>query len=239
MPDRAAAEDPFAAAVIGNAEAVFIAGGDQANYINFWMGTPVQEALNRAIARKVPIGGTSAGLAVLGGFIYSAQGDARDGPALKSSEVLSNPLNPRVTIVQRFLNIALLSDVITDTHFSARDRMGRTLVFMARILQDGKARRIRDIAVDQGTGVLLEPHGMATVVGDGFAYFLDAAGKPQTWLARTPLTFRGVAIRSLQAEERFDLRRWSSRQGIAYSVSVESGVIHSTLPGGAVYQTKK
>jgi hypothetical protein len=80
---------------------------------------------------------------------------------------------------------------------------------------------------------------MATVVGDGFAYFLDAAGKPQTWLARTPLTFRGVAIRSLQAEERFDLRRWSSRQGIAYSVSVESGVIHSTLPGGAVYQTKK
>ena len=57
---------------------MFIAGGDQANYINFWMGTPVQSALNDAIARGVPIGGTSAGLAVLGEWAYSAQGDKPD-----------------------------------------------------------------------------------------------------------------------------------------------------------------
>ena len=99
LPDRAAAEDPFAAAAIRNAEAVFIAGGDQANYINFWMGTPVQQALNEAIARHVPIGGTSAGLAVLGEFVYSAQGDAADGPALTSPETLSNPFDARVTLV--------------------------------------------------------------------------------------------------------------------------------------------
>lgn len=82
MPDRAAAEDPFAAAAIRKAGAVFIAGGDQAHYINWWMGTPVQQALNDAIARSVPIGGTSAGLAVQGEFIYSAQGDTPDGPDL-------------------------------------------------------------------------------------------------------------------------------------------------------------
>jgi hypothetical protein len=124
MPDRAAAEDPFAAETIRKAEAVFIAGGDQANYINFWMGTPVQQALNDAIARNIPIGGTSAGLAVQGEFIYSAQGDTPDGPDLSSPETLSNPFNPRVTIVHHFLNNPLLRDMITDTHFSARDRMG-------------------------------------------------------------------------------------------------------------------
>ena len=235
LPDRAAAEDPFAAAAIRNAEAVFIAGGDQANYINFWMGTPVQQALNAAIARNVPIGGTSAGLAVLGEFVYSAQGDAPDGPALTSPEVLSNPFSPRVTTVHQFLDNPLLKEVITDTHFSARDRLGRTLVFMARILQDGKARHIRDIAVDERTGVLLEPGGMATVIGAGSAYFLQATQNPEICKANTPLTFRGVAVRSLRADERFNVLQWSSSEGTSYTLSVESGAIHSTLPGGAVY----
>ncbi|MBZ5667693.1 MAG: cyanophycinase [Acidobacteriia bacterium] len=238
MPDRAAAEDPFAAAAIRNAEAVFIAGGDQANYINFWMGTPVQQALNDALARNVPIGGTSAGLAVQGEFIYSAQADPPDGPDLSSPETLANPFHPRVTIVHQFLNNPLLKEVITDTHFSARDRLGRTLVFMARILQDGKARHIRDMAIDERTAVLLEPGGMATVVGAGSAYFLQASQNPETCKANTPLTFRGVAVRSLHADERFNVSQWSSNEGISYTLSVESGVIYSSLPDGAVYTTK-
>lgn len=238
MSDRAAAEDPFATAAIRHAEAIFIAGGDQANYINYWMGTPVQQALNDAIAGNIPIGGTSAGLAVLGEFVYSAQGDLPDGPALTSSEVLSNPLNPRVTIVHQFLVVSLLKDVITDTHFAARDRLGRTLVFMARILQDGKASRIRDIAVDQGSGVLLDPNGIGTVVGDGSAYFLQATRKPEVWKANTPLTFRGITVRSLSAGQQFNVRDWASNEGISYALSVEAGTVHSTLPEGALYTNK-
>lgn len=238
IPDRAAAQDSFVPSIIRHAEAVFIAGGDQANYINFWMGTSVQEALNDALARRVPIGGTSAGLAVLGEFAYSAQGDAPDGPSLTSPEVLSNPFSPRVTIVQRFVDIPLLKEVITDTHFSARDRLGRTLVFMARILQDGKARRIRDIAVDQGAGLLLDPDGMGTVLGDGSVYFLQATRRPESCKANTPLTFRGIAVQSLHADEQFNVLQWSSSQGVSYTLSVEAGTIHSTLPDGTVYTNK-
>jgi cyanophycinase len=235
IPDRAAASDPFVAAAIRKASAVFIAGGDQANYINFWMGTPVQQALNEAVARKIPIGGTSAGLAVQGEFVYSSQGDLPDGPDLSSPETLANPLNPRVTIVHVFLDNPLLKDVITDTHFSARDRMGRTLVFMARILQDGRAHSIRDIAVDQRTAVLLEPNGVATVVGAGAAYFIAATQPPEICKANTPLTFRGVTVRSLHADEQFNVLQWSSSAGVSYTLSVESGTIHSTLPNGAAY----
>ena len=148
VPNREAASDPFVAQTIRNAEAIFIAGGDQANYVNFWTDTPVQESLNDAIHRGIPVGGTSAGLAVLGEFAYSAQGDKPDGPDLQSKAALENPFNPQVTIVHDFLRIPVLRGVITDTHFSARDRLGRLVVFMARILVDGDAKAIHGIGVD-------------------------------------------------------------------------------------------
>jgi cyanophycinase-like exopeptidase len=125
--------------------------------------------------------------------------------------------------------------VITDTHFSARDRMGRTLVFMARILRDSRAHQIRDIAVDQRTAVLLEPDGLATVVGAGAAYFLASTQPPETCKANIPLTFRGVTVRSLRANEQFNVLQWSSSTGVSYTLSVEAGTIHSTLPSGSAY----
>src|ERR1700733_8410340 len=72
IPDRKAAQDPAVAGIIRHAEAVFIAGGDQARYIHFWLGTPVQDAINANLSGGKPIGGTSAGLAVEGEFIYGA-----------------------------------------------------------------------------------------------------------------------------------------------------------------------
>src|SRR5262244_3165801 len=40
IPNRTAASDAFVISTIQNAEALWIAGGDQSNYINFWKGTP-------------------------------------------------------------------------------------------------------------------------------------------------------------------------------------------------------
>jgi cyanophycinase len=237
LKSREAAKDPFVAEAIRHAEAVFIAGGDQAHYINWWMNSPVQQALNEAIERGVPIGGTSAGLAVQGEFVYSAQGDAPDDKDLSSEQTLVNPYHPRVTIVHAFLKNPLLKDVITDTHFAARDRMGRTLVFMSRILQDRRAREIRDIAVDERTSVLLNSDGQAVVVGAGHAYFLQATQLPEVCKAGVPLTFRGVAARSLAAGQHFDVGHWSSTDGTAYTLRVEKGVVRSSLPDGGAYTT--
>ena len=235
LTSRAAAQNPFVADAIRHAEAVFIAGGDQAHYINWWMDTPVQQALNEAIQRGVPIGGTSAGLAVQGEFVYSAQGDSPNDKDLNSPQTLANPYHPRVTIVHAFLKNPLLKNVITDTHFAARDRMGRSLVFMARILQDGKAREIRDIAVDERTSVLLDPDGHAVVVGAGHAYFMQSTQAPEVCKPVTPLTFRGIAVRSLAAGQRFDVALWRSNDGVSYTLSVEAGVVKSSLPDGSIY----
>src|SRR6266568_4843976 len=42
IPNRTAASDPFVVNAIQKDEALWIAGGDQSNYINFWKGTPVE-----------------------------------------------------------------------------------------------------------------------------------------------------------------------------------------------------
>lgn len=234
IPTRAAAEDPFVAQQIREAEAIFISGGDQANYLNFWQGTPVQQEINDAIGRGVPVGGTSAGLAVQGEFMYSAQHDKADGPDLSSSAALADPWEDQVVIVRNLLAIAPLADTITDTHFSKRDRMGRSLVFLARILEGGTVPAIQGIAVDEHTAVLLDADGSSRVVGTGAAYFLRAATKPAVCRKGTPLTFAGVAVKRLRAGDSFQVKEWKGG-GTGYELSVRNGKIESTQASGGIY----
>jgi cyanophycinase len=234
IPDRKTALEEAVRSRIANASILFLSGGDQANYVNDWMDTPVQQAVNDAIGRGVPVGGTSAGLAVLGEFLYSAQGDAEDGPDLTSALALKDPYVARVTIVHNFLHIPALRDTITDTHFSARDRMGRLLVFMARILQDDAVKSVRAMAVDEHTAILLEPEGRARIVGTGSAYFLQASEKAPLCRPGTPLTFHGVQVIKLQGGAKVDTATWLGA-GTHYGLSVEQGKIHSTQSGGAIY----
>jgi hypothetical protein len=83
------------------------------------------------------IGGTSAGSAILGQFSYGALNDPPDDSNLTSADALRNPFATRVTLVRDFLRLPLLRDTITDSHFAKRDRLGRSLVFPARLMQDG------------------------------------------------------------------------------------------------------
>lgn len=234
IPSRAAASDPFVSETISKAEAVFIAGGDQASYINFWQGTPVQAQLNAAIKKGIPIGGTSAGLAVQGEYIYSAQNDPPDGPDLTSKLALNNPLQPRVIIAHDFLNDPALKDTITDTHFVTRDRMGRLLVFMERILADNSLPSAKGIGIDERTAVLMEPDGRATIVGSGAAYFISISTRAAMLNDGIPLTAQGFEVQKVLPGSSFDLRSWSG-DSERYQLSVDAGVLHSTQKGGKIY----
>jgi cyanophycinase len=235
LPDRAAAQDPKVAEIIRHAEAIFIAGGDQANYLNFWAGTPVQKEIDNALARGVPLGGTSAGLAVMGEFVYSAQGDAPDDPDLTSALALSNPFHPRVTVRRAFLAISILKNTLTDTHFKARDRMGRSLTFLSRIVQDGWSAHPREIAVDEKTAVLLDPEGEAIVVGKSTVYFMEVTEAPAVCRVEESLTISGVSVYRLGPGGHFDMAKWRGSGGVSYSLSVDKGVVHSTAAEGAIY----
>jgi cyanophycinase len=240
IPNREAAGDPEVARKIAEASALFISGGDQANYINFWMGTPVQGAMNEAIARGIPIGGTSAGLAVMGEWAYSAQGDKPDDLDLTGKMAMADPFGPRVTLVHGFLRIPALNGVITDTHFVRRERMERLLVFLARLDEpNGKrlspgASRYHGIGVDQEAAVLLEADGAARVVGKGDAYFIDTHAASGELAKGKQLAFGPFGVQKVAPGHAFNVR---TRSGAAttYTLSIQSGIIYSTQPHGSTY----
>ena len=233
---RKAALDVRAAKIIGKAEVIFIAGGDQSRYVNFWKGTPVEDAINSHLAAGKPIGGTSAGLAVLGQFAYGCLEDRPDDADLSSREVLADPYNKRVTVVKDFLKTPGLENILTDSHFATRDRMGRSLGFLARIVADGWSKSPREIAIDERSALLVEASGRGKVVGGGLgAYFLQLTDAPEVCKPGQPLTLRNVAAYRAPAGASFDVRDWSGDGGEAYSITVESGQIHSSRAGNAVY----
>ena len=137
----------------------------------------------------MPVGGTSAGLAILGEFSFSAERNT-----IYSDEALKDPYQPRLTLARDFLHLPYLQETITDSHFVERDRMGRLVTFLARILQDGWAEQARGIGVDGMTALAVDGNGVATLYGVGAVYFLRTTNFPEVCLKNTPLTFRDVQV---------------------------------------------
>jgi cyanophycinase len=190
---------PETANTLAHAEAIFIAGGDQWNYINYWTNTPVQSALNEAIKnRNVPIGGTSAGLAVLGQFVFDAKMDG-----ISSAEALNDLASPKISISKNFVEIDLLKNTITDSHYSQRTRMARHIAFLANI-QNQYGVKAKGIGVDEKTALALEPNGTAKVFGASAIYFLQLKSKkknasinPSASVYSVTASKEGTAIESI------------------------------------------
>jgi len=233
---RDLANNPDIERRVRNAEMVFIAGGDQANYVNYWRNTRLHDALNYlANVKKIPIGGTSAGCAILGRLYYSAlQG------TIRSEEALTNPFDARITIGRNdFLTMPFLANTITDTHYDNPDRLGRHLTFMARIVKDTVlGAPVQGIGVEERTAVVINAEGKATVFGRGRAFFLWQNGiqtMPEVIQSGMPLTWNkgGQAVRSYiipgssQGNGTFDLTNWSAApSGGAWGfVSAVGGVL--------------
>jgi cyanophycinase len=227
---REAAYNDFVIAKIRNAEALWIAGGDQGNYVRRWKGTPVEDAIHDLARRKVPIGGTSAGLAVLGEFSFVSLNDTITSPA-----ALANPYDQNMTLERNFLRLPNMQGIITDSHFSARDRLGRSVAFLARIRQDGWSADPRDIAIDERTALLVEENGAATVVGSGAIYFLRTTETPKLCAPGKALEIAGVGVQRLRNGGKFDLKTWRGEGAAEYSLSAEGGKLRSTQPGGSAY----
>jgi len=218
---REDARDPEVIKIIEQAESIFIAGGDQSDYVRYWQDTPVQDSLNQHIQAGKPIGGSSAGLAILAEFSFSSMIDT-----IHSPEALDNPYGNKVTLARDFLGIPLLANTITDTHFVKRDRMGRLLVFMARILEDGWASQIRAIAVDENAALLVESDGSSRVAGEGPVYFLESTKRPQICQYHQPLTFDSIRAERVRPGKTFQLKKWSGEADI-YFLSVTRGVVQA------------
>jgi cyanophycinase-like exopeptidase len=240
---RQAALEAYVARQIRNAEGLWIAGGDQSNYLNFWKDGPVAEAIQYLISvKKAPVGGTSAGMAILGQAYFAAYHET-----ILSEEALKNPYDKNATIgYNDFIHYPDLQTVITDTHYDHPDRKGRHVSFMARLIQDFQIVP-KGIACEEYTAVCIDSAGWARVYGNypekqDFAYFIQvndefAGNKPQVCVAKKPLEWSQnhavlkvwKAPGSPDGSTRFNMRDWSTTQGTAgfwENWWVENGVLH-------------
>lgn len=235
IKNRTGADDATVNAIVGRADLVFIAGGDQSVYVSQWKGSRLDATLQQLRARFVPLGGTSAGLAVLGDVDYTGASGS-----ITSAEALTNPYDRKLTLDRGFITgLQGLGGAITDSHLFARDRMGRLVTFLARMIKDGLAPlgSARGIGIDEATALAVD-NGQAEVLGAGHAYFLLPLAAPTTIAARKPLEFASVRVERLAAGGgRFDLLGWNSgtQQISPYFLGAAGGQLSSSQLGGGIY----
>ena len=228
--NRNASFNQFVIDTIRNAEALFIAGGDQSDYVQLWKGTPIEDAMHHVAAKPAPVGGTSAGMAIMSEFLYSAMSNS----SLTSAEALADPFHRDMTLDRDFLVLPQLGGLITDQHLIERDRMGRTVALLVRLVRDGWTPQARAIAADRETALHVDPSTGAAQVfttpdhPTPFVYFLTTPGTPELCEPGLPLTYRNVAVYRIGPGNSFDLSRWRGTGGIAYTLSAEAGVLTSS-----------
>ena len=236
--DRPQAEDPAMLARLRKADGIFIAGGDQSRYVRYWRGTPVAEALDAHVKAGKPLGGTSAGLAMLGEFVYGAM----DGGSQVSPRALADPLGSGNTIETGFLHIDALRGVVTDTHFRERGRLGRLAAFVAKAETLSGGRPVLGLGVDEDAAVAVDGDGRAriyatapgagaTVVRGGFAQ-AQAEDEPMR-LDRLDTVGAGadsvLHLPSGEVDRPMWQRRYAVRDGVLVALDAPLLVLH----GGA------
>lgn len=225
----AGATNPYVLDKVSKAEMIWFAGGDQWNYYSYFKDNALEDLINYHVNFKnAPIGGTSAGMAILGNAFFTAQNGT-----VTSAQALNNPYHPNITIdgyngtpTGTFLNIPFLQNVLTDSHYDNPDRRGRHAVFLAR-LKNGFGTNFKGIACNEYVAVCVDAAGKASVFGDypnyqEFAYFIKPnciesntiencqAGEPLTW------NFMGQALKvykvpgTMNGTNYFDVQYWDS-----------------------------
>lgn len=191
---------------LASASGIFIEGGDQWDYVSTWKGTLVERAIEEVFARGGVIGGTSAGLAVLGEVVF----DAAYGTAYPEYAAY-DPYYSRLHFTDDFLDI--LPNVLTDSHFQTRARLGRLVPMLARRIQDHGQTDLLAIGVDEKTALCVNPDMTAIVYGLGSVTFLHA-GHDSRIVCRPgrPVTFTDIRFDQLVDGAVYDLATRTLRE---------------------------
>lgn len=260
IPSTTAADHPTVNAIVANANAVWIAGGDQSTYIKFWKGRKLETTLKSLISANVPIGGTSAGLAVMGGFDYSALNASATSPL-----ALQNPYYADITFDPNplstsggFIAPAAFENIIFDSHFDARDRMGRLIAFVSRLIAPYSGTSVnstfgctggvlgnsvaKGIGIGVETALLVEGNAQGTYTGqrvtnvstttESAVYFIDVTQGPTQCAANKTLEIptSSIQIRKLADSTRtINLSDWSGFT-VYQNVGATSGVLLPASP---------
>jgi cyanophycinase len=136
-----------------HATVVFLTGGDQVRLTGMLGGSLAFQCLHDLYARGGTIAGTSAGAAAMSATMLFGRG------GVQSHQLLSLEMAP---------GLGLLSDVVIDSHFAERGRLGRLLGAVAQ------NPRNLGLGIDEDTAIIVQGE-VFRVIGRGAVYVIDGS----------------------------------------------------------------
>ena len=180
------AEHPGVLCRVNRAEAIWLAGGSQWDYLGRWPHA-VHVTVREATLRGAALGGTSAGAVSLGEAAF----DARHG-TITSAEALSDPADVSVSVGPSNMPQPELANTIVDSHFTERSREGRLLAFLGRLLALHRSGSFVGIGLDEGTALEVEGDGYRVFSSRGGAVWMYEATGPAVVQPGRPLSLDGI-----------------------------------------------
>jgi cyanophycinase len=167
---------------------IFLTGGNQLRISTVLGGTPVAKSIRRMNARGVPVGGTSAGAAILSEHMI-AHG--------------SEGATPRAGMATLAPGFGMTNRVIIDQHFRQRDRLGRLLTALAyNPFAVG-------LGLDEDTAAFIDPDDIVHVTGAGAITIVDVSSLDFSSMASAevgePVCMTGIRVHVLTAGGSFNL----------------------------------
>jgi len=180
IKERAQANDKKLAKSLEKVDLIFIAGGDQLRLTTILGGSKVLQAIQDKLETGALIAGTSAGAAVFSDtMIY--EGKSEKG--LFKGSVLTTS------------GFGFVKQIIFDTHFMARGRIGRLI----QIITTNPT--CIGVGIGEDSGVVLKGDGIAEVVGTGQVIIVDGGDIGHSNIMNiqpgAPIAVENVRIHSL------------------------------------------
>lgn len=175
--------------MLETATGVFLTGGNQLRISTVLGGTMVATTIRRMNARGVPVGGTSAGAAILSEHMiaFGAEG-----------------ATPRAGMATLAPGMGLTNRVVIDQHFRQRDRIGRLLTALSyNPFAVG-------LGLDEDTAAFIDCDDVVHVLGVGAITVVDAGSIEHSSVSSADvgdvICMTGVRIHLLPSGGRFDLQ---------------------------------
>jgi hypothetical protein len=137
-----------------------------------------------------------------------------------------HPWERIISFTYGFFRFPALRHVITDQHFVTRNRFGRTAVFMARQIADGRLAPSADVlgvGVDEAAGIVVDKRGIGTLLlqGTGGSAFLIRGGPAKQIVPGLPFISGRLVVTKLSRQgDSFDFNSWCGREP-TYEVRVD------------------
>lgn len=168
---------------------------------------------------------------VLSPYVYTAEGE-NSTFILTSADAMADPYGQFVTLAPGFVNVSNVrkNRALFDTHFEERNRFGRLLTFVARLLHE-HGPPIYGIGISQHSAFAVNETGQAVLLGNGTgglgtAYVLYGQAPVDHLPHGLPLNVAPLRVQLLETGDVFDLATMTGGKAHnSYYVGAKHGVL--------------